>query len=52
MCVCVCRGRNCDLVGSPILQVETAIEVSSGRNSDRSSYQDCAGRNYDRSSYR
>ena len=48
----ICRGRNCDPVGSPILPVETAIAVSTGRNHDRSSYQDCAGRNCDRSSYR
>ena len=25
--VCICRGRNCDLVGSAILPVETAIAV-------------------------
>ena len=48
----ICRGRNCDPVGSPILPVETAIAVSTGRNCDRSSYQDYAGRNCDRSSYR
>ena len=48
----ICRGRNCDPVGSPILPVETAIAVPTGRNRDRSSYQDYAGRNCDRSSYR
>ena len=48
----ICRGRNCDPVGSPILPVETAIAVPTGRNHDRSSYQDYAGRNCDRSSYR
>ena len=48
----ICRGRNCDPVGSPIHPVETAIAVSTGRNHDCSFYQDYAGRNCDRSSYR
>ena len=48
----ICRGRNCDPVGSPILPVETAIAVSTGRYRDRSFYQDYAGRNCDRSFYR
>ena len=48
----ICRGRNCDPVGSLILPVETAIAVSTGRNRDRSSYQEYAGRNCNHSSYR
>ena len=49
---CICRGRNCDPVGSPILPVETAIAVSTGRYRDRSFYQEYAGRKCDRSFYR
>ena len=55
--VYICRGRNCDPVGSPILPVETAIavstsRVSTSRNCNRGSHQDYAGRNCDRSFYR
>ena len=28
MCIYICRGRNCDPVGSPNLPVETAVAVS------------------------